>query len=248
MKLSARDKNLLTILVGVLVLVAVYSLVYVRFTDMTESIENETLAINRTISSLEKLVDESEHYATDVKNYTEDSENIMSSYPADIMTSDIILYVNSLGAKHDLTVTGITMRDVTGLETRYPTYDRLTPEGETITATDANYDGIYLYEHGLEVNFECGYEDLKDALEDVIGDKWQKSIHSLSLSYNKGAGNLTGNLTAGMYSMTGTGAVYERPIINGVVEGTDNIFKTFESGTQNTTEDSEELEEESSTD
>ena len=237
MKLSDRDKRLLLYIVGIATLALVYSLVYTKYNDKTTALENETASINNTINTLQNLISETESYQEEEAEISEENMTIMAQYPANVMTSDIILYVNSLANKHNIEISTVGMNQVTSLDCEYPSYDALSDTGAAITVTGENPDGIYLYEHTIEFNFESGYEDLKDALEDMLDDGEQKSIHSISLSYNQESGTLTGNITAGMYSMTGTGLEYARPTFSGIKQGTDNIFKTLESSESSSLED-----------
>jgi len=81
--------------------------------------------------------------------------------------------------------------------------------------------------HGLSVNYEAGYESLKQLFNFIVEDSQQKSLHSVTLSYNESTGVLSGNMTSSMYSMTGTSVVYKKPDFTGIPLGTDDLFKTF---------------------
>lgn len=232
MKLSKKDQGLLLMFCGILFVIVTYFFAYKKLLDKTALVETENNNLQKAITKLEELQDNREFYEAETERFQKENAEMKNAYPSAIMNADKILFAKKLEDRFGLYVTYLGLQDMQNVDVAYPAVDQVSVNalayGQTAPVPEANPNGIYLFSHGVELNFETSYTGIKGALQYIVDDTQQKTIHSLALSYNEDTGVLSGSLTASMYSMTGTKAIYNRPDFTGIETGTDDIFKTFE--------------------
>lgn len=232
MKLSKRDTGLLLMFFGILFIIVTYFFAYKKLLEKTELVEAENNKLQKAIVQLEELQSNREFYEAETERYIEENAEMKNQYPSAIMNADKVLFAKKLEDRFNLYVTYLGIQTPENVEVAYPAVDQVSVDalayGSPAPVAAENPNGIYLFRHGLELTYEAGYTSIKDALQYMIEDSEQKTIHNLALSYNEDTGVLSGSLTASMYSMSGTKVVYRRPDFTGISTGTDDIFKTFE--------------------
>jgi len=256
MSLSKRDKNLLMFVFALLIFVLVYVLVFNKLNEKTTQLEAENRTLQTMIDKLNELYEEREFYQQETVRFKQESTEIKNKYPAEIYNADKVLYVKSIEERYDWYINYLGIGQVETVEATYPEAEQISVDdqlaGRTTANAPANPNGIYLYRHGINTNFEASYGNVKNALRNIVGDARPKEIHTLSLSFNEDTGKLSGSMDASMYSMTGTDVQYQNLNFNGVKTGTDDIFKSFdrsvsaveEDTTEETAEDGETTQEE----
>ncbi len=78
----------------------------------------------------------------------------------------------------------------------------------------------------ITMNFKSSYKGFKELMDFIASYPDKTVIDSVSVSYDNTTGNLTGSLVLKRFALTGTGKVYETPMIEDISIGTDNIFGT----------------------
>jgi hypothetical protein len=136
------------------------------------------------------------------------------------------------------TVTG--EEQVSGLEDQEDTLDTVqstvtgeTPASETAsgqTGSTITTAPSALIMRGLQstitMNFQASYEDFKKLTKYIENYPDQTVIDSISVSADPSSGKLAGSLVLKRFALSGTGKVYEKPMIDDISIGTDNIFGT----------------------
>lgn len=231
MKLSKKDESLLLIVAGLIIVVLVYFFGCKKLDEKTTALQNENNTLQAVISKMEMHQTKMAFYKEETARMNEESIEIKNAYPSAIMSADKILYAQRLEDVCNMKISYLGMSDVTTVNVAYPAAQLISVDaqlsGQPQPAAPANPNGIYMMKHGLSVNYEAGYESLKQLLNFIVEDSQQKSLHSVTLSYNESTGVLSGNMTSSMYSMTGTTVVYNKPDFTGIPVGTDDLFKTF---------------------
>lgn len=102
-KLQERDQALILIAIGLLVAVLVYVFVYQKFTEETQSIESTNSTMRQQIDLLQNLTNNRAQYETDTEQYIADAQEILDTFPVDLMEEDMMLYALHLDQLEDET-------------------------------------------------------------------------------------------------------------------------------------------------
>ena len=250
MKVKKSEIQLLIAVLGVLLAVVTYFLVYAKFNDMSETIETQNASLRSQVSTLEILEQRKADYleATEkMQSYITGFEN---RFPADILPEDSIMMVKTL---EDYTRTDVA-NIAFGTEAEVP-YAAETPAATdgtaaatdgTAAASDATatadttvtdspvttegtaYADTHMYEVPLSISIECTYDDFKGLVRYIYNLQERKSIQGVNISYNEAVGMLSGNMTLNTYYQLGTDKVYSEPDIPAMGMGVDTLFGNVE--------------------
>lgn len=250
MKVKKSEIQLLIAVLGVLLAVVTYFLVYAKFNDMSETIETQNASLRSQVSTLEILEQRKADYleATEkMQSYITGFEN---RFPADILPEDSIMMVKTL---EDYTRTDVA-NIAFGTEAEVP-YAAETPAATdgtaaatdgTAVASDATatadttvtdspvtteetaYADTHMYEVPLSISIECTYDDFKGLVRYIYNLQERKSIQGVNISYNEAVGMLSGNMTLNTYYLLGTDKVYSEPDIPAMGMGVDTLFGNVE--------------------
>lgn len=250
MKVKKSEIQLLIAVLGVLLVVVTYFLVYAKFNDMSETIETQNASLRSQVSTLEILEQRKADYleATEkMQSYITGFEN---RFPADILPEDSIMMVKTL---EDYTRTDVA-NIAFGTEAEVP-YAAETPAATdgTAAATDGTaaasdvaatadttvtdslvttegtaYADTHMYEVPLSISIECTYDDFKGLVRYIYNLQERKSIQGVNISYNEAVGMLSGNMTLNTYYLLGTDKVYSEPDIPAMGMGVDTLFGNVE--------------------
>lgn len=105
-KLQERDQALILIAFGLLAAVAVYLLVYQRFTEETQALESTNSTMQQQISLLQRLTDNRAQYESDTEQFIVDAQEILDTFPVDLMEEDLMNYALHLDQLEDETFVG----------------------------------------------------------------------------------------------------------------------------------------------
>ena len=236
MKVKKSEIQLLIAVLGVLLAVVTYFLVYAKFNDMSETIETQNASLRSQVSTLEILEQRKADYleATEkMQSYITGFEN---RFPADILPEDSIMMVKTL---EDYTRTDVA-NIAFGTEAEVP-YAAETAAASDATATadttvtdspvtteGTAYADTHMYEVPLSISIECTYDDFKGLVRYIYNLQERKSIQGVNISYNEAVGMLSGNMTLNTYYLLGTDKVYSEPDIPAMGMGVDTLFGNVE--------------------
>lgn len=250
MKISKRDKRLLLIVGGLVVVLCVYYFVFLNFQEKTETLEAENVVLEDVIARLKDLDKNREQYLADTEKYTEDNERIKEEFPAGMEEEDDILYIDGLeGTLSEFYASSVGMPSSVGYELAYPAVETIsvdemlqgtaneaqeetvteeedgTTDGATLTA-DSIYPSCQLWYVPVTTTYEANYLSLKQLVKAITDDSNKKSVEDISITYNEENGILSGTLTSNFYYLSGTDEVYSTPDVAGVPTGTSNPFRS----------------------
>lgn len=234
MKVSKRDIQLLIGLLGVLVVVLTYFLVYTKYVDKTKALETQNVALKQQADMLETLNLQKDEFITKTKAFDKEIVKIASKYDAGHMREDEIMFIyemEGLGS-NDVVVPYINMSsqepvisgsavatDATGVVIAEAT-------GTETTAIAAADNGIQLFKSPLDFGFTTSYAGFKKMMGYIYATGGRKSIDSVNLTFDSSTGQLAGTMLMNMYFMTGTNGVYTPASIPTMSSGVENIFRT----------------------
>lgn len=249
MKLRKQDVNLLIAVIGILIAVCCYFFVYTKLNDKTEVLEAENAALQQEVDRLQELEDNKQEYLDKTAAMNEEMTEIKSHFAPAYRAEDQILYVDSIEKTFSTDVSAVGMPGSSMIEVAYTAPEIVTAdsavaqteeaaEGEAAEGEEAAPEEAapapaatpdnYLYCSPVSISFIASYASIKDVIKALNEDNMRKSIDAVSLSFDGETGDLAGSMSFKMYSMTGTDAVYETPVITNVPAGTGNIFNSAE--------------------
>ena len=237
MKVKKSEIQLLIAVIGVLIGVCTYFLVYAKFNEKSDALETQNTSLQTQVNTLEALDRQKADYIAATEKMQTYITNFENRFPADILPEDSIMMVKTLedytrtevaniAFGSEAEVAYVPVADTTA------TADATTTDAAATTATTGSpvstegtiYADTHMYEVPLSISISCTYDDFKGLVRYIYNQQERESIQGVSISYNETDGMLTGNMTMNTYYLLGTDKVYSEPTIPTMQMGVDTIF------------------------
>ena len=254
--ISNREKRLLLMLFGVLLLVISYVAVFSPQMDAASEISTQNDTLNSRLNELLGMAAKKDYYQRETQNMQEQIDKYCEQFPADIKEEDGIVLAQNIEKASGITIdtvgTGVRlMVSEDGTVNEEDTSDQQTLSEQDNAATKAQVDQIEgnteastetqqqtadalvedtptLYRTQDTFNFTGSYENLKKAVTYINGQTGRMTVDSITMSFDSGTGGLTGTITVNIYSMSGIGNQYSEPDAGTSTYGKKNLFGTLE--------------------
>ena len=233
MKVKKSDINLLIMLIGVLLAVVAYFIVYQQYTEKTASIEADNAVLEEEVRGLQELADNKDFYISETARMETEIADIMSRYPSEVRTEDQVMYTVKLENEHSIWVNSLSVEDTQLVQVAAPTAapaaDSVVEEGaegDAVQASGALSDTVFLYTSPFSISYKTTYRSAKDIIASIVTSDERMNISNISLAYDAETGCLSGTMDATMFTMSGTDAMYEELNVPGVPTGTADFFKS----------------------
>lgn len=238
MKVKKSEIQLLIAVIGVLIAVCTYFLVYSKFNEKSDALEAENATLSSQVATLEILDQRKADYIEATEKMQSYITNFENRFPADILPEDSIMMVKTLedytrtevaniafGSEAEVVYTpaadvATTTADATAATdtTATDAAADTTAAAATTVASPVSTDGTvyadtHMYEVPLSISISCTYDDFKGLVRYIYNQQERESIQGVSISYNETDGMLTGNMTMNTYYLLGTDKVYSSPYI-----------------------------------
>lgn len=233
MKVKKSEIQLLIAVIGVLIAVCTYFLVYSSFNEKSDALEAQNTALASKVATLEALDQRKADYIAATEKMQAFISSFENRFPADILPEDSIMMVKTLedytrtevaniafGAEAEVTYTPAA--DTTAATT--DAADATAASTSPVSTDGTVYADTHMYEVPLSISISCTYNDFKGLVRYIYSQQERESIQGVSISYNEADGLLTGNMTMNTYYLLGTDKVYSEPYIPDMQMGVDTIF------------------------
>ena len=210
MKLSRRDIGLLLGLLGIVLAVASYALVFNPMKLKNQELESQLTALKDKEAKLVDLENNFDYYQEQIEVCKETSEEIVARFPSEVKPENEIMYAVELEDE---------------LEIEFSTLNYGTP---IEIVADGNNAGLVAYCTPLSGNYRATYRGLKDVILHTADQDDRMVVDTVTASYDGTTGNLVGSVTINMYTVSGTEKTYEKPYVPAMNMGIENIFGTIE--------------------
>ena len=120
MKMKKSDINILIMLFGILIPVAVYFFVYNSYTEKTASLNGANEQLQVEVDYLQDLADHKQQYIDDTEAMQIQIAEIKSHFPAQYRPEDDILYIIGVENEQGATIPSISMGTSTMIEVASP--------------------------------------------------------------------------------------------------------------------------------
>ena len=249
MKVKKSEIQLLIAVIGVLIAVCTYFLVYSSFNEKSDALEAQNATLSSQVATLEILDQRKADYIEATEKMQSYITNFENRFPADILPEDSIMMVKTLedytrtevaniafGSEAEVVYTPAADAATTTADATAATDTTTTDAAATTTtastspvSTDGTaYADTHMYEVPLSISISCTYDDFKGLVRYIYNQQERESIQGVSISYNETDGMLTGNMTMNTYYLLGTDKVYSSPYIPDMQMGVDTIFGNVE--------------------
>lgn len=227
MKVKKSEIQLLIAVIGVLIAVCTYFLVYSSFNEKSDALEAENATLSSQVATLEILDQRKADYIEATGKMQSYITNFENRFPADILPEDSIMMVKTLEDYTRTEVANIAFGSEA--EVVYtPAADAATTAASPVSTDGTAYADTHMYEVPLSISISCTYDDFKGLVRYIYNQQERESIQGVSISYNETDGMLTGNMTMNTYYLLGTDKVYSSPYIPDMQMGVDTIFGNVE--------------------
>lgn len=214
MTLNKKNVKLLLIVLGFLILLLAYFLVYKPYTEKTEQLDNERIALQPELDQLRTYYANLDSYYDGIADSKKIIAEETAKYDDDVRSEDLIMYALKLEDKVGFHSGTLGFGGNSGMMS----FDLVTDDGKirrNVWQTDLSLNGIMTY------------DQVKSYIDFINNTHPRTSLQSLQLSYNGETGNLSTNTTLSKYFIAGDDYVYEATKISGVPLGTDNLFGAY---------------------
>ena len=241
MKIKKSEVNILIMLIGILLAVLAYFVVYYSFTEKKDILAAENATLQSEVDELQKLADNKQFYIDETNRMDNEIQDILSTFPGEIRQEDQVMYAAGFESMYSNTiwVNGLSIDDTQLVQIAAPAAEQAAPTDDAVvedtgdgTANDAVVatgglkDTVFLYSSPFTLNYKITYRSFKDVVQLILSSDERMSIQNINLSYDSESGCLTGSLDATMYTVSGTDYIYKELDIPGVRMGTSDIFKS----------------------
>ena len=243
MKVKKSEIQLLIAVIGVLIVVCTYFLVYSSFNEKSDALEAQNVTLSSQVATLEALDQRKADYIEATEKMQSYITNFENRFPADILPEDSIMMVKTLedytrtevaniafGSEAEVVYTpAADAATTTAADAAADTTAAAATTAASPVSTDGNaYADTHMYEVPLSISISCTYDDFKGLVRYIYNQQERESIQGVSISYNETDGMLTGNMTMNTYYLLGTDKVYSSPYIPDMQMGVDTIFGNVE--------------------
>lgn len=240
MKVKKSEINILIMLIGILLAVLSYFVVYSKFTEKKDALAVENATLQSEVDALQQLADNKQFYIDETNRMDNEIQDILSSFPGETRAEDHVMYSAGLEAMlpNTIWVNGLTIEETemvhiatSSAESEAPTGDAVVEDtgdgtaGDAVVPSNGLKDTVFLYSSPFSLDYRITYRSFKEVVQMILQSDERMSIQEISLSYDADTGCLIGRLDATVYTVTGIDYIYKELDIPGVRLGVADIFK-----------------------
>lgn len=204
-------------LIGTVVLVMVYVLVYMKFTTLTEALEATNNNMQRDVDILKEYYEHMDEYQQDIMAMREEIGEMLSAYPADAREEDVLMLAVNMQEENVVNFSNINMEQ--------PALVVAVPQNIVVAAAVDNLNSeVDFMEKKSTYVMETDYSNLKGLVETIYASDNRIAINNIALTMDDGGKILSGNIDVSFYSAAGTGKEYEAPGMEEYISGVSDLF------------------------
>jgi hypothetical protein len=227
--MAAKDRNLLIVLLGVLLLVACFFGIYRPKIAENQTISAENQTLSARLDELNGMIEQQSFYEEEITRIENGIKQELAAFPSGLQYENGIMDVVSL--EH------FTNTEVPSLTVGEPAY--VSVNGDASADSDSAADGAAvsssaanqysLYAVTTSITYSSSYSDTKSLIDMIAQNQDKRSMRSFSATYDATTGLLTGAIEFESYFIDGQdGKAYVPADIPSMSHGVDNIFGTIE--------------------
>ena len=240
--ISNREKRMLLMLFGVILMVLSYVAVFRPQMDKASEISAQNETLDSRLDELLDMAAKKEYYQRETQNMQDEIDKYCEQFPADIKEEDGIVLAQNIEKASGITI------DTVGTGVRLMVSDdgtvdeESTEQQQTLSEQDnaATKEQVDKIEGNTEattetqqqtddaLSYKGSYENLKKAVTYINGQTGRMTVENITMTFDSGSGGLTGTMTVNIYSMSGIGNQYSEPDAGTSTYGKKNLFGTLQ--------------------
>ncbi len=206
------------VVLGALVIVMLYALVYLKYSEKTLALESSNGQLKNSIRDLKVYYDNMETYEEQIELASEEIQKLLEPYPAGARPEDVLMLAVDIQENSVIQYSNINMAES---ELVYEVTQDIV-EGAGIEGLENKIE--FKKKHATYVNL-TNYENLKECIEQIYASSNRIGIQQISYSKHENSNILDGTIDLSFYYATGTGKKYVSPEIEEYPMGAENIFQ-----------------------
>ena len=229
--MSVRDKKILVVFLGILVVVAAFFLGYRPLNEKKATLEAENASLRDTYADLSMKASNADMYTKEIKMMNTKMEEIFTHYPSYLQTENEIMDAVAFEEITDAFIGSLTISAPVAVDTLGEGEPAEGTEGTEETSEAQTQESAFpyqLYDVNSTITFESGYKGMKDLIDIIANDRNKKSVRTLSAVFDNTEGKITGNMSYDTYFIYGLDKPYVEPSVPEIKHGTSNIFGTVD--------------------
>lgn len=222
MSISESDKKLLVIFLAICLLAASYFFVFSKGMSKAQDIEDKNTQKEQKVMELQSKIAREATIRKETEELKEKETEIKNKYPTDMTEEKAMSIIRDIEGKMDFKTTQISF--VKGNNAGQSTDAAQSEEsGDSQNTADASATTAGKYME-VTMSYKSSYKGLKKLNEYVNKYSDRMTIPSINATFDSETGKLAGTVTVDMYYLPVDGKDYKAPTVNGVTDGTKNVF------------------------
>lgn len=223
MKISDRDIKLIYVVLSLAIILCGYFFGFRKLTAANEQLDDEISKLKTRHATLRTMEKNAKKYSDDTVVYNDNYDKILSRFDTGYSQEYSILFIKELESKVDTWLSQAGLAQTENIYT-FGQVKSTNPGSEAgVTVYSSDYKG---YKTVLTLTYQTSYENFKDLIEYINNYKYKCTIDSMSMSYNSESDVVSGALVVSQYAITGKDRKFSNVNINGILNGSDNIFSS----------------------
>lgn len=221
MKISDRDVKILYVLLSVAIIVCAYIFGFRKLTAANDKLDEEISVLKTRHTTLRTMEKNAKKYSDDTVVYNDNYDKIIAKFDTGYSQEYSILFVKELEDKVDTWLSQAGLAQTENVYT-FGQVKSTNPSSETGSSVySSDYKG---YKTALTLTYQTSYDNFKNLIEYINNYKYKCTIDSMSMSYNAESDVVSGSIVVSQYAITGKDRKFDNVNINGILDGTGNIF------------------------
>ena len=221
-EIQERDKKVILLALAAILLAVSYYLGYKNLTSDIEKYDKAYTELKVREDDLREKMANQERYEKTIVDDKAAYAKIMSSYSSNITQTSEIEFINILERATDAWISSVSL----GTATPIYTFGQLESANPSTEGAPYKTDDVG-YKTTMTIAYTAEYDQWKDLVQYINNYFSKNVIENISMTYADSTGEVSGSMTLGLYSISGSDTQYVEPEFD-IQTGTDNIFTSEE--------------------
>lgn len=220
MQLQKKDIKLIIVLVGVLILVVAYFVVYRNYDQQTQDLQSQIDSLQPELQQLREYDEHKQEYLDGTEAYKENMKSIISSLPTSVWTEDQIMLARRMEEDLDITDTSESFADpIVVTQFKGTPLDDIDNYSDQVDMTSNKYQ--------MTLAADMDYSQMKDFLDYVYDEDYMTGLDSITMNYDAEKADLSVSAVINQYTLSYQDAPEEDHKVPEVSKGVKDPFGTY---------------------
>ncbi len=220
MQLQKKDIKLIIVMVGVLILVVAYFVVYRNYDQQTQDLQSQIDSLQPELQQLREYDEHKQEYLDGTEAYKENMKSIMSSLPTSVWTEDQIMLARRMEEDLDITDTSESFADpIVVTQFKGTPLDDIDNYSDQVDMTSNKYQ--------MTLAADMDYSQMKDFLDYVYDEDYMTGLDSITMNYDAEKADLSVSAVINQYTLSYQDAPEEDHKVPEVSKGVKDPFGTY---------------------